>query len=208
MKTVNQLGFYSSLVAFIAASGYSVAQIFQVAGVVKFPIDAVLIYGFSLGIAGPYVIAAVAARHSFSGKKHIWGDVAIAFAVMYAIYVNLNYVVQLSTVIPASNRGTLVGIKVLDQTPHSLFWDADALGYICMGVSTFFLGFGFERKRKWLRGFLFTNGLMVPVISYVYFYPNFSTGLLWIGSPWIITTLGSLLFLCLYFRSGIEKRLG
>ena len=205
MKTVTQLGFYSSLVAFIAASGYSVAQVFQVAGLVEFPIDAVLIYGFSLGIATPYVIATIAARHSFSGKKRIWGDVAIAFAVMYAVYVNLNYVVQLSTVIPASNNGTLVGIKVLDQTPHSLFWDVDALGYICMGVSTFFLGFGLEKKRRWLRRFLFANGLMVPVISYVYFYPNFSTSLLWLASPWIITTLGSLLFLCLYFRSGIEK---
>ena len=27
-------------------------------------------------------------------------------------------------------------IRILDQTPHSLFWDYDAVGYMSMGLAT------------------------------------------------------------------------
>lgn len=121
MKTAYQLGFYSSIVSFVAAVGYCFAQLLQVAGALKFPMDAILIYGFSLGIAVPYLLAVIAIRHLLSRKKRIWIDLAIAFALMYAVYVNLNYVVQLATVIPASINGSLQEIQILDQTPHSLF---------------------------------------------------------------------------------------
>ncbi len=49
-KTIYKVGFWSALVAFVAASGYSVAQIPQVVGVVGPPWDGILIYGFSLFI--------------------------------------------------------------------------------------------------------------------------------------------------------------
>jgi hypothetical protein len=68
-----------------------------------------------------------------------------------------------------------------------------------MGISTFFLGLAFSKEQKWLRIFLFTNAAMVPVISFVYFYPTFSTTILLIASPWIVTTCGSLLLLAVYF---------
>lgn len=200
-KHIRQLGFYSSSIAFIAAAGYCIVQILQVAGIIKFPVDAYSIYGFSLGIAAPYVIAVAALHHLLPPEKRIWSHIALAFAIMYATYVNLNYVVQLTTVIPAVRQDALGEIRILDQTPHSLFWDIDALGYICMGISTFSLGFAFTQEWKWLRRFLIANGLMVPVISFVYFYPHFSTALLFIGLPWMITAPGSLLLLALYFRT-------
>lgn len=207
-RIVNRLGFYSSLVAFLAAAGYSIVQILQIIGAIKFPLDAILIYGFSFGIASPFVIAIVAFHHLLPSSRRVWSHLAIVFAIMYATYVNLNYVVQLATVIPSYGQGTQNDIRVLDQTPHSLFWDVDALGYICMGISTFFLSYALSKEQKWLRGFLFANGLMVPVISIVYFYPHFSTALLLLGSPWVVTVPGSLLFLCLYFRSELKTHVG
>lgn len=196
-----QLGLYSSTIAFASLLGYSVVQILQIVGLVKFPTDAYLIYGFSLGIAAPYLIAVIALHHLLVPEKRIWSHTAIAFAIMYATYVSLNYVVQIATVIPATLDGSLKEIRVLDQTPHSLFWDVDALGYICMGFSTFFLVFAFSKEWKWLRIFLFANGLMVPVISFVYFYPYYSNKILLIGLPWIITAPGSLLLLAIFFKS-------
>lgn len=197
-----RIGFYSSMIAFIAAAGYSLAQLLQVAGAVTFPADGILIYGFSLCIAAPYVVALIAVHDTIPAEKKIWSHIAIAFAIMYATYVNLNYVVQLATVIPRSLAGTLDDVKILDQTPHSLFWDVDGLGYICMGISTFFLAFAFPRgdSQRWLRRFLIANGLVAPLISLVYFYPEFSIALLLMGSPWIVTTCGSLLLLAIYFR--------
>jgi len=193
------LGLYASLIAFIGAAGYCVVQILQILGVLTFPADARLIYGFSLTIAAPYVISVIAVHHFIPSKKRMWTHIAIAFAIMYATYVSLNYVVQLATVIPASIRGTADDIKLLDQTPHSLFWDIDALGYICMGISTLALSFAFTKKAKWLRRFLLANGLLVPVISFVYFYPDFNIAILLVGLPWIITAPGSLLLLSVFF---------
>jgi len=121
---------------------------------------------------------------------------------MYAVYVNLNYVVQLTTVIPRSLQSSLDEIRVLDQTPHSLFWDVDGLGYIFMGLSTLFAVPVFAKTgiEKWLRWFFLANGILIPVIACVYFYPTFSTTLLLLGSPWVITAPGSILLLAIFFK--------
>jgi hypothetical protein len=195
-----------ALVAFIGALGFSIVQILQVVTVLRFPWDAILIYGFSLCIATPFMIAMLALHYVTPQEKKFWSHAALLLAVIYAVYVNLNYVVQLATVIPMSIRGSLEGIRVLDQTPHSLFWDVDALGYIFMGLATLFAVPVFVKTGlgKWVRSFFLANGLAVPVIAFVYFYPTFSTGLLLLGSIWIITALGSILLLMLFFGRASE----
>lgn len=129
-NSVRKLGFWSALVAFVVASGFSVAQILQIVGIVSYPWDSILIYGFSLFIATPFMLALLALHHVTSDEKRFWSHATILFAVMYTTYVTLNYVVQLTAVIPyvAPN-------PVLVQTPHSLFWTVDALGYTCMGYA-------------------------------------------------------------------------
>ncbi len=124
---------------------------------------------------------------------------------MYGTYVSLNYAVQLATVIPAARRGTLDQIRILEQTPHSLFWDVDALGYICLGFATLFGSLVFTTRgvEKWAKSFFLANALMTPVVATVYFYPTFSASLLVLASPWIVTASGSMLCLALYFKSGM-----
>ncbi|MGZ3854349.1 MAG: hypothetical protein ACXVBX_16255 [Flavisolibacter sp.] len=200
-NSVRKLGFWSALVAFVAASGYSVAQILQVVGVVGPPWDGILIYGFSLFIATPFMLALLALHYVTPNENRFWSHAAVLFAVMYTIYVTLNYVVQLTAVIPyvAPN-------PVLVQTPHSLFWTVDALGYITLGLATLFAVplFAKQGLQKWLRWFFLANGLITPVIAFVYFYPNFSTTLLLLGLPWIVTAPGSMLLLALFFRRRSE----
>ena len=120
---------------------------------------------------------------------------------MYATYVTLNYVVQLTAVIPYAAPN-----PVLVQTPHSLFWTVDALGYIALGLATLFAVplFAKQGRQKWVRWFFSANGLIIPQFVIVYFYPNFSTTLLLLGLPWIVTAPGSMLLLALFFRSGSE----
>jgi len=57
---VYRVGFWSALVAFVATSGFSVAQILQIMGLVSYPWDEILIYGFSLFIAAPFMLALLA----------------------------------------------------------------------------------------------------------------------------------------------------
>lgn len=202
-KSVYTFGFWSALVAFVTAVGYGVAQILQVGGVLVFPWDGILIYLFSLGIATPFMLALLALHYTVPNAKKIWSHAALLFAVMYALYVTLNYVVQLATVIPFSLRGASDEIRVLNQTPHSLFWDVDALGYIFLGLATLFAFPVFAKYgvQRWLRGFFLAHSLMTPLIAVVYFYPTFSYGLLLLASPWLITLPGALLLLTVYFHS-------
>jgi hypothetical protein len=46
---------------------------------------------------------------------------------MYGTYVSLNYAVQLAIFIQAAAQGRLDQVRILDQTPHWLFWDVDAV---------------------------------------------------------------------------------
>jgi len=199
----NRIGFWSALVAFVAAVGYSVAQVLQIVGVLRYPWDAILIYGFSLCIATPFILAMLALHYHVSDEKKFWTHAALLFAVIYTMYVTANYVVQLTTVIPMSLQGTLdQSIRVLDQTPHSLFWDFDGLGYVFMGLSTLFAAQVFAKHglQGWVRRFFLANALVTPLIALVYFYPVFSVTLLLLGFPWGITAPGSILLLAFFFR--------
>jgi hypothetical protein len=202
-NTAQKLGFYAASTAFIFTAAYSMVQLMQVVKLISFPWDAILIYSFSFGIAIPFLLAMLALHFSVPPQKQIWSAAAILFAIMYAVYVNLNYIVQLAIVIPAAINGSYDEIKLLDQTPHSLFWNIDALGYINLGLATLFAAPVFNRQgiQKWTRIFFLANAFMTPVIAVVYFYPTFSIGLLMLGAPWIITATGSMLFLALYFKN-------
>lgn len=193
--------------AFVAAVGYDTVQTLQVLGILKAPWDDILIYGFSLLIATPFLLAMLALHYLTAAERRFWTHAAVLFGVIYTVYVTLNYVVQLATVIPASLKGALEPIRVLDQTPHSLFWDVDALGYIFMGLSTL-LGagaFSANGTGKWARRFFLANALVTPAIACVYFYPAFSYSLLLLGFPWGITAPGSILMLALFFRARAVK---
>ncbi|MCQ6958765.1 hypothetical protein [Mucilaginibacter aquariorum] len=193
-------GFYCALVAFVAIVAYGAVQILQVLGVLHYPLDDRLIYGCSLAIAPAFLLAILAFHELSPVERRFWPHAAVLFAVLYAGYVILMYSVQLATVIPTSlvNRQE----TVLTVKPHSFFWTLDALGYICMGISTFFAGLGMPRKGSrnlWLRRFLLANGFILPLICFAYFYPQFTTMTLLIGSPWLVTASGSMLLLAVYF---------
>lgn len=210
---VARIGFWSAIIAFVAVSAYCVVTFLQILGFVTYPWDAILIFGLSLLIATPFTLALLALHYMTPNEKRFWSHAALLFAVMYNTFVTINYVVQLTAVIPYSNSN-------LAQTPHSLFWTLDALGYIFMGLATFsaFPVFGKRGLQKWVRWFFLANGLVTPLVASVYFYPipssawslgksglspPFSTGLsspMLLGSPWVITAPGSILLLALYLR--------
>jgi hypothetical protein len=190
------------LAAFASAVAYDLVQILQLLGLLRFPLDEILIYATSLCIVVPFVLAILALHHLTSHAKRYWTHASLIFATIYAVFVTANYVVQLASVIPAKLRGSVEGIGVLEQTPHSLFWDYDAVGYISMGLATLVAvpalrNVGFER---WVRFSFIANALVTPLISIVYFYPTYSTKLLFLGFPWAITAPLFMLMLALMLR--------
>jgi heme/copper-type cytochrome/quinol oxidase subunit 4 len=199
---ISEVGYWSGMAAFASVVAFDVVQIVQLVGVLRFPLDEILIYGTSLCIVVPFVLEMLS-FHYLTGKDgQFWTHAALIFTTIYAVFVTANYVVQLATVVPAKAGGTAAAVRILDQTPHSLFWNYDAIGYISMGVATLLavpaLGkTGFE---KWVRMSFIANALVTPLISIVYFYPRYSPQLLFLGFPWAITAPLFMLLLAIHMR--------
>jgi heme/copper-type cytochrome/quinol oxidase subunit 4 len=209
-RAIGRLGYWSGLAAFAATVAYVVVQLLQVVGVLAFPLDEILIYGTSLCIVIPFILEMLAFHYLTASDRQFWTQAALIFTTIYAVFVTANYVVQLGTVIPAKVRGTAEAIRVLEQTPHSLFWDYDALGYIFMGVATLVAipalsRTGFER---WVKMSFIANALVTPLISVVYFYPTYSQRLLFLGFPWGITAPLFMLLLAMALRRRQEALTG
>ena len=200
---IGNVGYWCGLAACMSAVAYDIVQILQVGGLLRFPADEILIYGTSLCIVVPFILEMLAFHHlTTTPDSRFWTHASLVFTIVYAVFVTANYVVQLATVIPANLKGASEAIRVLEQTPHSLFWDYDAVGYVSMGLASLLAvpavnRVGFER---WVRLSLVANALVSPLISIVYFYPTFSTKLLFLGFPWAITAPLSMLMLAIMLR--------
>ena len=203
INSIPKVGYWSGLAAFVAVASYDVVQLLQIAGVIRFPYDEVLIYGTSLCIVVPFILEMLALHHVTAADKQFWTHAALIFTTIYAVFVTANYTVQLATVVPAKVRGASEAIRLLEQTPHSLFWDYDAVGYVAMGLASLVAvpAVGNVGIERWVRRSLIANALVTPLISIVYFYPTFSTKLLFLGFPWAITAPVFMLMLALMLRS-------
>jgi len=202
MKKIWAIGFWSGIIAFIFTVAYCIVQLLQVFHILHFPADEILIYGTSLCIVIPFMIEILTLHYITPVEKRFWTHGALAFTIIYAVFVTANYVVQLATVIPMKLKGVSNEIGILEQTPHSLFWDYDALGYIFMGLGMLFAIPAFNREgfQKRVRLAFLANGLVTPLITFVYFYPNYSNQLLMLGLPWVITAPLAMLMLALLFK--------
>ena len=145
--------------------------------------DAIIAFAASLLIPVPFLLAMLVLHHTVADEQRFWTHTAICFAVIYATYNVLNYVVQLATVLPAgytwsfdNQQGTQGPLSLLNQTPHSLFWDVDALGYIFLSLATLAASPIFENhgQARWVRRFFLANGLIIPLFCGTYFWPGYS----------------------------------
>lgn len=201
-NNINKIGYLSGLLAFGATVVFYIVQMLQVFGMLTYPWDEILIYGFSQCITLPFIIEMLALHYVVRPEKKFWSHGALIFTTIYAVFVTANYVVQLATVIPMTLKGTDDAIQILKQTPHSLFWDFDAIGYIFMGLATLIAFPIFEKQglQKWVRYSFVAHALTTPLIMFVYFYPNFSNSILLIATPWAITAPLAMLMLALFFK--------
>jgi hypothetical protein len=199
---LGRFGYRCGLMAAGATLAFVVVQTAQLVGVLSYPLAEILIYGTSLCIVVPFMLEMLAFHHLTEPTRRFWTHGALLFTLLYAVFVIANYVVQLATVIPARLNGVATEIAILEQTPHSLFWNFDAIGYISMGLAVLMAipalrDSSLERSAKW--SFL-AHALVTPLIAIVYFYPTFSERLLLLGVPWAITAPLFMISLALTLR--------
>jgi hypothetical protein len=189
MPTVGRIGFVAGVAAATATVAYDVVQLLQVVGAVHFPLDEILIFATSLCIVVPFVLEMTALHQSRTGDARFWTRTGLVFTTMYAAFGSANYVVQLTTVIPAKVRGAAESVRVLEQTPHSLLWDLDAMAYIAMGITALLIIPALRRGGAEGRARIACGAHVAATVlsGVVYFYPTFSQRLLLLGFPWAIT---------------------
>ena len=202
MTRIGKTGFWCGLAAASATLAFDVVQVMQIVGLVRYPLDEILIYATSLCIVIPFLFEILAFHHLTSLDRQFWTHGALLLTVIYAVFVTANYVVQLATVIPANLAGVADTVRILEQTPHSLFWNYDAIGYISMGLATLIAipaldRRGFEGK---VRASFIAHALVTPFITIVYFYPTFSEALLMLGFAWAITAPLFMIMFALHLR--------
>lgn len=198
MSTAARIGYWSALATFVTAAGYGVVQILQLLHVLIFPWDEWLIFGFSIGIPLPFVLAMIALHQTTPPERRIWTHCAVAFAIMYAILVTIVYPTQLAVVVPAKLAGATATVQSLTVSSGTFMWVIDGAGYLLMGLSTLFAAGAFAGvpSRQPLRWFLIANGLIDPIILAVYILP----WLLPVGGLWLVTAPGSMWLLARHFR--------
>ena len=189
MPQLGRIGFLAGLAASTATVGYDVVQILQVLGVLHFPLDEILIFGTSLCIVVPFVLEMLALHYSRPAESRFWTHAGLMFTTMYAVFGTANYVIQLTTVIPAKLRGMADTVRVLEQTPHSLLWDFDAIAYLAMGLAALLIipalrASGIERR---VRLACMAHVVATALAGIVYFYSTYSSKLLLLGFPWGVT---------------------
>ena len=92
-KTIYKVGFWSGLIAFTSTVAFVTVQILQLFGVLSYPVDEILIYGFSLCIVIPFLLEMLALHHIVPPEKKFWSHAALIFTVLYVAFVTANYVV-------------------------------------------------------------------------------------------------------------------
>lgn len=114
------------IVLFDVAAGLGASGI----GVGVFPVAA------ALAIAPSYIILLGAVHHLQPASTRFWTGMALAFGIIYAGLVSLNYALQL-TVVPQNPEG--FAQWTLELKPDSAFWALEVAGYSYMGLSALFL---------------------------------------------------------------------
>jgi len=186
-----RVGMWAALIAALAVAAYGIVQILQIVGATTPPADSILIFATSLAIAPPFAVALLALHYATPLHLRFWSHAALSFAFVYVVFALLMYVVQLGSVAPYAPAEPLLVV-----TPHSLFWTIDALAYLSMGVATAFAIGAIDRHDDpctWW--FFLAHAVMTPVIAVVYFAPAFSTPLLLLASPWLVTACGAMVAL-------------
>jgi hypothetical protein len=207
---IRAAGFWAAVVALAGTIGYILSVPLQITSMLSPTQDSVVAFASSLAIAPSFLVAVVALHHTVRPEKRFWTHVAVQLASIYATLACINYVVQLTTVLPAgyswsfeNQAGTPGPLSVLNQTPHSLMWDLDGLAYIFLNLSTLFAARAFERHgpERVIRRVFLANAAITPLFAIAYFWPHFSVPILLLGGiPWSITVPACMLALSSYFH--------
>jgi hypothetical protein len=192
-----RIGFWSALLTALLAFGWDVSMAIQNVispprawqGIEAYlrsynPIEMLNLVP-SLPLASVFIVLMIAIHFYAPVEKKIWSLLGVAFAIVYAVFASINYLIQFIVVRPAilSGEGDRVALLVMGN-PDSVFW-ALANSYMYMSISLLFAAWVFEggRLERWIRWIFIAVGITAP---FQFAHSLFGISLL-IGIPVILT---------------------
>jgi len=166
--------------ACVASVGYGVPQLLQVAGVLRDPIDRILIFAPSLAHAPLFVLALVGGYVHCHVDNRPWRAAALAMALLYAGCVAKVYVIQLGVVIPRELAGEPPVAGFGCCTFRAPMTAIDLLGYTYMSLACALLVPSFAGRTRWTMA---ANAVLGIPIFLQLWWPE----LIWVASPWLVT---------------------
>lgn len=76
-NTIYKVGFWAGTIAFSSTTAFFIVQLLQLAGVLNYPLDQILIYGFPLLIVIPFILEILALHYVTSVEKKFWSHAAL-----------------------------------------------------------------------------------------------------------------------------------
>lgn len=151
-----KLGFFSAIIAGLSTAIFAVSML----------IDNMLLvsFGICMVLSWSYIALTCAFATQANDNKKAFAYAGMSFACVYAVFINLVYFTQLTTVNQqAASQDVL---KILTFTPGSWIFAFDIFGYGMMAISTFFIGLTVvpdSKSNKWLKAMLMLHGLFAPI---------------------------------------------
>lgn len=204
VSAVQQIGFWSAIVAAISSTAFTIGAALGIVGVLAPPWTAVAALTPSIVLAPSFVALMVSFHQSIPVERKVWTQLAIAFACIYAPLCTVAYAVELSVVQPMVLRGQAdqVALLTLSQygtQPNTVFSAFDGLGYTFMSLACLFAAgaLGKDRLQVWIRWMLIATGVLgVPTVLTYFVNPEF----FWSTALWGFTVPAFSVLLAIYFR--------
>jgi hypothetical protein len=151
----HKLGLYSSVLTAIATLLFAIFMLIpdqHTSGMLSYGASMLISFGY-LGLASSWLT-------TISSERKAPAYLGALLACMYAVYINLVYYTQLTTV--RFNSAPAEALAFLTFNPGTWIFNFDLFGYGIMALSTFFLGLALlptNRLEHWLRALLMAHGV-------------------------------------------------
>lgn len=178
---LNRLGFWSAIMTAVFAAAFILIGIGTPARTIPYPytdvvsfVPADYIWQYPAFLLAPTLVVLIACIHASTKDSHkVFSQIALSFAIIYAVVIMTNYFLQLTTVETSLLNGETAGLSLIIQyNPHGVFIALEDLAYLTLSGSllfaaALFAGGRIERAVRWL----FVIDFIVAVGSFAIFIP-------------------------------------
>ena len=126
-------------------------------GCVSYPYEAVAafvphdyIWMYPAILMAPIFVMLMVCIHNYApDDKKIFTQAGLAFAVIYAVLLSMNYIIQIEVMQPSILKGEMDGLALFSQyNPHGIFIALEDLGYLMMSLAFLCTAWIFARSDK------------------------------------------------------------